>query len=143
MASGFTWDTSKFKSVEHMEDKLQRALYGVVKYWDGPTERWMKHNAPWTDRTTNARNGLFAIAQKSASRIADSTFAIVLGHTVDYGVYLEEGTENMEARPVVGPLAASSSIAQAEREVLQQSAAVENPGPTAPRAEGSARRLRL
>lgn len=103
MAISFTWDTSKFKSTKHMEDKLQRALYGVVKYWDGPVETWMKHNAPWTDRTTNARNGLFATAQKSGSRIAGSTFAIVLGHTVDYGIYLENGTRYMRARPVVQP----------------------------------------
>jgi HK97 gp10 family phage protein len=86
-----------------MEEKLQRALYGVVKYWDGPTERWMKHNAPWTDRTTNARNGLFAIAQKSRRAIMEATFAIVLGHSVDYGVYLEEGTENMRAQPIIWP----------------------------------------
>jgi HK97 gp10 family phage protein len=103
MGSSFTWDTSKFENPKHMEDKLQRALYGVVKYWDGPVERHMKHNAPWTDRTTNARNGLFAKAVKSAASIAASTFAIVLGHTVDYGVYLEEGTENMEARPIIWP----------------------------------------
>lgn len=103
MASTFEWDTSKFESPKHMELKLQRALYGVVKYWDGPVERYMKHNAPWTDRTTNARNGLFATAQKSGTRIATSNFAIVLGHTVDYGVYLEEGTENMKARPIIMP----------------------------------------
>jgi HK97 gp10 family phage protein len=86
-----------------MEEKLQRALYGVVKYWDGSVERYMKHNAPWTDRTTNARNGLFATAQKSAKSIMGSTFAIVLGHSVDYGVYLEEGTQNMAAKPIIMP----------------------------------------
>lgn len=103
MGSSFTWDTSKFKSVRNMEDKLQRALYGVVKYWDGPAEEHMKHNAPWTDRTTNARNGLFATAQKSANTIAASTFAIILGHSVDYGIFLELGTKNMKARPIIMP----------------------------------------
>lgn len=103
MATSFTWDTSKFKSVKHMEDKLQRALYGVVKYWDGPVEAYMKHNAPWNDRTSNARNGLSARAQKSASTIAASTFAIVLSHSVDYGIYLEDGTRNMRARPIIMP----------------------------------------
>lgn len=103
MASSFQWDTSSFKSAKHMEDKLQRALYGVVKFWDGPVEEHMKHHAPWTDRTTNARNGLSATAQKSGSTIAGSTFAIVLSHSVDYGVYLEEGTENMKARPIIMP----------------------------------------
>lgn len=103
MATSFTWDTSQFKSVKHMEDKLQRALYGVVKYWDGPVEAWMKHNAPWNDQTTNARNGLFAKAAKSGASIAGSTFAIVLGHSVDYGIFLENGTRNMRARPVIDP----------------------------------------
>lgn len=99
MASSFTWDTSKFESPKHMERKLERALHGVVRYWDGPVETWMKHNAPWQDRTTNARNGLFAVAKK----IAAGLYAIILGHTVDYGVYLEDGTENMQAYPIVGP----------------------------------------
>lgn len=99
MASSFTFDTSNFKSPKEMERKLLRAVYATVKYWDGPTERWMKHNAPWTDRTTNARNGLFAIAKKVASTL----FVIIVGHTVDYGVYLEEGTENMRARPIIMP----------------------------------------
>jgi hypothetical protein len=102
VASGFSWDTSKFKSVKHMEDKLQRALYGVVKYWDGPVERYMKHNAPWTDRTTNARNGLTAVAQKSGSTIAASNFAIVLSHSVDYGIYLED-EQYKSARPIIMP----------------------------------------
>lgn len=101
MGSSFTWDTSKFKDVKHMEDKLQRALYGVVKYWDGPVEEHMKHKAPWTDRTTNARNGLFATAQKSAANLAASTFAIILGHTVDYGIYLE--TKNNGKYAIIMP----------------------------------------
>lgn len=103
MASSFEWDTSRFKSATHMEDKLQRALYGVVKFWDGPVEEYMKHNAPWTDRTTNARNGLSATAQKSGRTVAGSTFAIVLSHSVDYGIYLEAGTKNMKARPIILP----------------------------------------
>jgi hypothetical protein len=101
--SSFTFDMSKFKSPKKMEEKLQRALYGVVKYWDGPVERYMKHNAPWTDRTTNARNGLFATAQKSQSTIAASNFAIVLGHTVDYGIYLEAKPEDEGGRPIIMP----------------------------------------
>lgn len=102
MAS-FSFDASKFESPKHMELKLQRALYGVCKYWDGRVEAHMKHNAPWKDRTTNARNGLTATAQKSGSTVAASNFAIILSHSVDYGVYLEEGTENMTARPIIMP----------------------------------------
>jgi len=99
LASSFRWDTSKFENPKHMEKQLLRAVFATVKYWDGPIEAWMKHNAPWNDRTTNARNGLFAKAQREA----DKLFSIVLGHIVDYGVYLEDGTENMRARPIIRP----------------------------------------
>lgn len=102
MANRFSWDTSKFKSVKHMEEKLQRALYGVCKYYDGPVERYMKHNAPWTDRTTNARNGLTATAQKSGHTILGSTFAIILSHSVTYGIYLED-RRYKSARPIIIP----------------------------------------
>jgi len=86
-----------------MEAKLQRAIYGVVKYWDGPVERHMKHNAPWSDRTTNARNGLRAEAGKSGRTIAGSTFFIMLWHSVTYGLFLELGTRYMQARPIIVP----------------------------------------
>ena len=98
MAS-FRFDTSHFASAKDMEKKLQRAAFAVVNYYDGRVEAHMKHNAPWTDRTTNARNGLFAKAFKEGGK----HFFIVLGHRVDYGIFLEEGTENMAARPIVRP----------------------------------------
>lgn len=99
MPSRFTFDTSTFKSAQEMETKLLRAVDATTKYWDGPIERWMKHNAPWQDRTTNARNGLFAIARK----VSRTVYTIIVGHTVDYGVYLEEGTENMREYPIIRP----------------------------------------
>lgn len=99
MASNFTFDVSGFESPKELDRKVERAIAGVVNYWDGPIERHMKHQAPWTDRTTNARNGLFA----KAMRRARGLYAIVLGHTVDYGPYLEAGTEHMAARPIIMP----------------------------------------
>lgn len=99
MATSFTFDTSGFKSVEVMEKKLERAIFGVCKYWDAPVERHMKHNAPWTDRTTNARNGLEA----EAAKLGGGVFAIILRHSVDYGRYLELGTRYMRARPIILP----------------------------------------
>jgi hypothetical protein len=82
-----------------LDQKIQRALFGVCKYWDGKVETHMKHNAPWTDRTTNARNGLAA----RAAKLAATRFAIILSHAVDYGIYLERGTRNMRARPIINP----------------------------------------
>lgn len=99
MASGFTLDTSRFESAEVLDKKIHRALFGVVKYWDGPIEAHMKHQAPWHDQTSNARNGLAA----RAAKLGEGLYAIILSHAVDYGIYLERGTRNMRARPIIEP----------------------------------------
>lgn len=84
-SASFTFDTSKFENPKIMEKKLHRAIFGVCRYWDGRVEASMKHNAPWTDRTTNARSGLAA----RAAKLGRSSFAIILSHAVNYGIYLE------------------------------------------------------
>jgi HK97 gp10 family phage protein len=99
LATSFSWDSSKFQSVVVMEKKLERAIFGVCRYWDAPVERYMKHNAPWNDRTTNARNGLEA----EAAKLGGGRFAIILRHSVDYGIFLERGTRYMKARPIIEP----------------------------------------
>jgi len=45
---------------------------------------YMRSNAPWTDRTSNARNGLFARATSGGV-----VHSIVAYHTVPYGIWLE------------------------------------------------------
>lgn len=100
MASGFSIDTKKLQfNVKELDPKIEKALFAVAKYWDGPIERHMKHNAPWHDRTTNARNGLAA----RAAKLGKGLYAIILSHAVDYGIYLERGTRFMRARPIIGP----------------------------------------
>lgn len=102
----FTFSDEFLKlGVKQMDRKLNRAAFGVCKYWDSRIETHMKHKAPWKDRTTNARNGLFADAVKVSKRV----FAIILAHSVTYGIYLELGTHNedgsvrMKARPIIIP----------------------------------------
>ena len=85
--------------IKEMDRKLNRAIFAVAKYYDGRAEAHMKHHAPWTDRTTNARNGLFA----KAAKLAKGTYAIILAHSVTYGIYLENGTRKMRARPIIVP----------------------------------------
>jgi len=97
--ASFSFDTSRFESPLVMESKLKKAVLANMRYWDGPVEEHMKHHAPWTDRTTNARNGLAA----QAAKLRDAVYGIILRHSVDYGIYLELGTENMKARPIIQP----------------------------------------
>lgn len=82
----FSFDRSKYQPKE-LDPKINRAVFGVAKYWDGRIEAHMKQHAPWTDWTTNARNGLFA----KAAKIAKGIYAIILAHSVTYGIYLELG----------------------------------------------------
>lgn len=93
-------DTSALKGgPAEMDKRLNRAAYATVRYYDGRAEAHMKQKAPWRDRTTNARNGLFAKAVK----LGKGVFALILAHSVTYGIYLERGTRKMRARPIIIP----------------------------------------
>lgn len=64
--------------------KLKRAAWIAASSMAPEVENYMKLNAPWTDQTSNARNGLAARAYQES----DET-GIVLFHQVTYGIYLE------------------------------------------------------
>ena len=61
-------------------ENVNRTLYQTA----GDIEDWMKQNAPWSDRTTDAREGLTASATEHPTHPY-----ITVYHTVDYGVWLE------------------------------------------------------
>jgi hypothetical protein len=65
----------------------------------------MKTGAPWTDRTGNARQGLFGEAEASATGAT-----ITLGGTVEYQPYLELGTSKMAPRPIIVPVANETAV---------------------------------
>lgn len=96
----FSFNADQLKlNTKELDAKLGRAVYATVRFHDAGAEAWMKHNAPWKDRTTNARNGLFAKGVKISKNVA----ALVLAHSVSYGIYLELGTRYMRARPIIVP----------------------------------------
>lgn len=66
------------ESFEEAVDTAQR----VAK----EAEVWMKENAPWTDRTGNARRELYARVTVERDRYL---IVIRFGHGVDYGIFLE------------------------------------------------------
>lgn len=65
--------------------RLDRGIAAVMNRNAPKVERYMRQNAPWTDRTTNARNGLKATATKDDRYI----HVIDLMHTMPYGIWLE------------------------------------------------------
>jgi len=59
-------------------------VVALAQNWAGRLEASAKQNAPWQDRTTHARQGLFGTVEVRGSRVF-----ILLGHSMDYGVFLE------------------------------------------------------
>ncbi len=66
---------------------IERKKAGMVMLLQnlaGHAEGEMKSNAPWTDRTGNARNGLHAGVE-----VGQDKYTFYLSHGVEYGVFLE------------------------------------------------------
>jgi hypothetical protein len=65
--------------------------------YEHKAESEMRTNAPWTDRTGNARNGL--MAKHDAEPMVEHT--LTLFHTMPYGLWLEVRFEGKFA--IIGP----------------------------------------
>lgn len=66
-----------------------RKLAGLLALAKGPIAKGLleaqaKTNAPWTDRTSLARQGLRGDAELQGNELV-----IYIAHSVDYGIYLE------------------------------------------------------
>lgn len=86
MGDGVTWDSRDLaRKLFEVPEKADRALTAIVHLYSPRVEAHAKTNAPWTDRTSNARNGLFARPVTDKGR----RYAVVLAHTVNYGIWLE------------------------------------------------------
>lgn len=87
MASGIVWKRSPAALVQGLgqyEQRLIAALDALALYWTAPLEASAKANAPWTDRTGNARQTLFSVREAEREVVR-----IYLSHGVPYGKWLE------------------------------------------------------
>lgn len=71
-------------SIKALSGEIERILKTTFRYYEPRVENFMKLNAPWTDQTGNARNGLAA-----RSGMTGKTHWIVAFHQVPYGIWLE------------------------------------------------------
>jgi hypothetical protein len=78
-------DTSLIDNLDRGDEKVHAKVMSVMQYKAPQVEAHMKTNAPWTDQTGNARQGLRAEAFDEWPQNA----GIVLYHTVQYGIWLE------------------------------------------------------
>lgn len=70
--------------VQQIGPTIKRAMVAAARRSAPQIEGWMRSNAKWIDRTGNARSGLGAEVQ-----VSTNTVAIVLFHSVPYGIWLE------------------------------------------------------
>lgn len=70
-------------------DQLDNAVGQTVDYFTLRAESYMRENAPWTDRTGNARSTLHA----EAFHEPPIRHGIVCSHGMPYGIWLEIANE--------------------------------------------------
>lgn len=74
----------------------KRAMVAAANRIAPQSEAWMRSKAPWNDQTGNARNGL-----RSQVQVSTNSVAIILSHSVPYGIWLEVRWSGRYA--VIGP----------------------------------------
>lgn len=98
--AGFVWDVSPEDAMAALFDDYVRrvyaAIYALAQRRSPEIENWLKQNAPWTDRTGNARQTLHTIVSGNGSVIV-----ITLSHGMTYGWHLETGHTGRFA--ILGP----------------------------------------
>lgn len=75
-------------AIERYGDRVLTTVAAIAQYTATQMQNEAKANAPWTDRTGNARTGLFGTSEADfASKVA--TIYLSHGATINYGVWLE------------------------------------------------------
>ena len=91
--AGLEWRTPPIeawpKGAEAYVRAVRAGIHGVCQRWAPEIENWMKQNAVWTDRTSNARQGLYAQVNPESPAEVISLIEVAIAHGVDYGAYLE------------------------------------------------------
>lgn len=80
-----TFDASEvYKKLSLLKTRLPQALDALADVGAKKMEAYAKPNAPWTDRTGNARLRLHGGYERTEDEIK-----VVISHGVDYGIWLE------------------------------------------------------
>jgi hypothetical protein len=87
-SSGFRWSYDQIRpSLKSAEQKAKSYLSRITTFHALRAETYARLNAPWTDRTGNARSGLTAEADNSGS--GNLHYEINIYHKMPYGIWLE------------------------------------------------------
>jgi len=97
--AGIRWSTPPSElatAIERYGDRVLTAVAGIAQYVATQMQNQAKADAPWTDRTGNARTGIFGTSEADfSSRIV----TIYLSHsaTLTYPLFLEIGNSGKYA----------------------------------------------
>lgn len=90
MSVKFTWTTPPQRMATNIDQYGERVIVAVKALADYFAQRIqddMRTNAPWQDRTGNARSGLFSVAEMASRDVV--ALYLSHGHTIEYGKWLE------------------------------------------------------
>lgn len=73
------------RRLQEYQNRVMWAVRQVAEYWRAVFETYAKENAPWNDRTGNARQSLHAYVEE----LSQETVRLYLSHGMDYGLFLE------------------------------------------------------
>ncbi len=89
--AGIRWSTPPSElaaAIERYGDRVLTAVAAVAQRVATEMQNQAKADAPWTDRTGNARTGIFGTSEADfAARVV--TIYLSHGATIDYGLWLE------------------------------------------------------
>ena len=89
--AGIRWSTPPSElatAVERYGDRVLTAVAAVAQRVATEMQNQAQADAPWTDRTGNARTGIFGTSEADfAARVV--TIYLSHGATIDYGIWLE------------------------------------------------------
>lgn len=83
--AGIVWTSDTLTpGLDAAKGRFRAMVRATFAFQKPRAEAYMKVNAPWTDRTTNARNGLHAIEDHAPPK-----YRLRLSHSMHYGIWLE------------------------------------------------------
>lgn len=85
MATEVIWKGNLEEGLARFNGVMHERLTAIMGYTAASMETYARTNAPWKDRTSNARNGLKGEVDIAALH----HYAVTLSHSVPYGIWLE------------------------------------------------------
>lgn len=90
-------ENSLSPNLRQLMPAIDRGIYQIARFHQGPLLAKARNDAPWQDQTGNARSGL----QVDVIILQKYVYALVLYHTVKYGIWLEVRFAGKNA--IIGP----------------------------------------